>query len=66
MATISTAQQYEQLDRERVDQMETDFNSNRSNRLMQNSITQFDVDEIALDRSVITGATHKFSHVIDD
>ena len=42
------------------------FESNPSNRLMQNVVTQHDVNDVALDRSIVAEATHSFSTVLDD
>ena len=66
MATMTAVRQRESLTREQIGRMTEDFNSNPSHRLMQNAVTQFDANDIALDRSTITGATHKFSNVLDD
>ena len=35
-------------------------------RLMQNVVTQHDVNEVALNRNVVTEAAHNFSNVLDD
>ena len=43
-----------------------DFASDSRNRLMQNTVTQRDVNEVALDRRIVTNATHTFSTVLDD
>ena len=43
-----------------------DFASDPRNRLMQNTVTQRDVNEVALDRRIVTNATHTFSTVLDD
>ena len=42
------------------------FQARPENRLMQNAVAQRDVNEIALDRAIVTGATHTFSTVLDD
>ena len=42
------------------------FESNPSNRLMQNVVTQHDVNDVALDREIVAGATHSFSTLLDD
>ena len=42
------------------------FEGNPSNRLMQNVVTQHDVNDVALDRSIVAEATHSFSTVLDD
>ena len=43
-----------------------DFASDPRNQLMQNTVTQRDVNEVALDRRIVTNATHTFSTVLDD
>ena len=50
---------------EQLHAMRAAFDSNPSNRLMLNAVTQFDVDEVALDRAVVNGAAHTYSHVLD-
>ena len=47
-------------------QFQDKYDSNPSNKLIQNVVTQHDVNEIALDRSIVTNATHTFSTVLDD
>ncbi len=42
------------------------FQAEPANQLMQNAVAQRDVNEIALDRNIVTGATHTFSTVLDD
>lgn len=42
------------------------FESDPSKRLMQNAVTVHDVNDVALDRSIVTGAAHSFSTVLDD
>lgn len=55
----------EHLSAKHVSEMRTDFEGRSSNLLMQNAVTQYDVNDIALDRSIVTGATHTYSHVLD-
>src|SRR5688572_10151737 len=43
-----------------------DFQARPSYTLAQNAVTQVTVDDVALNRSVITSIDHTFSHVIDD
>ena len=43
-----------------------DFASDPRNRLMQNTVTQRDVNEVALDRRIVTNANHTYSTVLDD
>ena len=50
---------------EQLDAMRGRFESEPGNRLMLNAVTQNDVDEVALDRSLVTSAVHTYSHVLD-
>jgi bleomycin hydrolase len=43
-----------------------DFQSKPAYALAQNAVTQVTVDDVALNRSVITTTDHTFSHVLDD
>ena len=54
------------LTHEDLSRLRSEFEASPSNRLMQNAVTQHDVNDIALDRSVVTGATHSFSISLDD
>ena len=54
------------LSDEDVRNMRSDFESTPAHRLMQNAVTQHDVNDVALDRELVTGATHTYSQVIDD
>ena len=51
---------------ERISELRDAFDVHPTARLMQNAVTQNDVDDISLDRSVITQTDHTFSHVLDD
>ena len=42
------------------------FESQPAHQLMQNVVTQHDVNDVALNRSIVTEATHSFSTVLDD
>ena len=42
------------------------FRDNPNSNLMQNVVTQRDVNEVALDHSIVTGAEHTFSTLLDD
>ncbi len=44
----------------------TDFAASTSARLAQNAITQTTIDDVALNRQVITTTDHTFSHKLDD
>jgi bleomycin hydrolase len=39
---------------------------NRAYRLAQNAVTQVAADDVALNRAIVTGTDHTFSHVLDD
>ena len=58
--------QLDPLSTDDIAKMQSDFESTPTHRLMQNAVTQYDVNDIALDRSIVTGATHTYSKVIDD
>ena len=42
------------------------FRDNPNGNLMQNVVTRRDVNEVALDHSIVTGAEHTFSTLLDD
>jgi len=42
------------------------FAAERSNRLMQNAVANVTIDQIALDRDLVTTMDHSFSHKLDD
>ena len=56
----------EALTRQDVEGLRSGFEANPSSRLMQNAVAQYPVNDIALERSVVVGATHTFSDVLDD
>ena len=43
-----------------------DFQSKPSYQLAQNAVTQVTIDDVALNRSVVTATDHTFSHLLDD
>jgi len=43
-----------------------DFTANPTYRLAQNAVTRTSVDDLALDRGVVTGIDHSVSHLLDD
>lgn len=51
---------------EQVAEFNACFQRNPTSSLMQNVVTQRDVNEVALNRAVVTGAAHSFSNVLDD
>jgi bleomycin hydrolase len=42
------------------------FDDNRANRIAQDAVTQVSIDDVALNRRVVTGTDHTFSHVLDE
>jgi len=46
--------------------LRAEFAANPAYRLVQNAVTKVRVDDIALDRAVVTGTDHSVSHLIDD
>jgi bleomycin hydrolase len=46
--------------------LQAGFEADPRNRLMQNAVTQTSVDNVALDRAVVTSIDHTFSHHLDD
>lgn len=54
------------LDKATLAGLREGFASDERNRLMQNAVTQVGVDEVALDRAVVTSTDHTFSHHLDD
>ena len=63
--TIQTDREHT-LTFEHISGFSDDFASDPRNRLMQNTVTQRDVNEVALDRGIVTDATHTFSTLLDD
>lgn len=51
---------------EHLESFEKEFAARPMNRLMQNAVTQTPVDDVALDRRVLTGIDHSVSHHLDD
>src|ERR687896_1617475 len=51
---------------QQLDEFRTAFEATPTNRLMQNVVTQRDVNEVALNRSIVSQAAHSFSNVLDD
>ncbi|WP_306319743.1 MULTISPECIES: aminopeptidase C [unclassified Streptomyces] len=49
-----------------LDVYEKEFAARPANRLMQNAVTQTPVDDIALDRRIVTAVDHSVSHHLDD
>ncbi len=54
------------LDEKTLSELRASFAADPRNRLMQNAVTQTAVDEVALNREVVTTMDHTFSHHLDD
>ena len=54
------------LSPEQLAEFGSTFDSNPTSQLMQNVVTQRDVNEVALNRSIVTEADHTFSTRLDD
>ena len=54
------------LTQDDLSQFQSDFLANPSSHLMQNVVTQRDVNEVALDRTIVMEANHSFSTILDD
>ena len=54
------------LTHESVAMYRESFDSDPAKKLVQNVVTQHDVNDIALSRSVVTESPHSFSIVLDD
>jgi bleomycin hydrolase len=51
---------------ERLAALRAGFEGNRAYRLLQNAVTQVSLDDVALNRAVVAGTDHTFSHRLDD
>ena len=54
------------LSQEGLDEFRRSFDADPSKRLVQNVVTQHDVNDLALSRSIVTDSPHSFSIVLDD
>ena len=54
------------LTHESVAEYRESFNSDPAKKLVQNVVTQHDVNDVALSRSIVTESPHSFSIVLDD
>ena len=54
------------LNQDALKDFQAAYGSNPQNRLMQNVVTQHDVNDVALNRSIVTEAVNSFSTVLDD
>lgn len=55
-----------ELTDEVLGRLRAEFAADPSNRLAQNAVTQVTVDDIALDRSIVSAIDHTFSHKLDE
>ncbi|MEE2907084.1 MAG: C1 family peptidase [Planctomycetota bacterium] len=51
---------------DRIDALRSDFQSNPQWRLSQNAITQVGIDDVALNRDIVTSTDYTFSTLLDD
>ena len=63
---MATGNYTDTLPIEEFDAMRADYDADPRNRLMQNAVTLHNVDEIALDRQIVTDANHVYSTTLDD
>ena len=54
------------LNQESLDGFRKTFDRDGTKRLMQNVVTQRDVNEVALNHSIVAGSPHTFSTLLDD
>ena len=51
---------------EKIERLGAGFDAKPAYRLAQNAVSQTTIDDVALNRSVVTGIDHTFSHLLDD
>ena len=66
MPDETTTREKGALTAEGVDGFRRNFEADPSKQLMQNAVALHDVNDVALNRSIVTQATHTFSTVLDD
>ncbi|MHC5046380.1 MAG: C1 family peptidase, partial [Planctomycetota bacterium] len=54
------------LTAEKIQRLAGSFGTSPAHRLAQNAVTQNTIDDVALNRSIVTGTDHTFSHLLDD
>ena len=54
------------LTAEKLQRLAGSFGTSPAHRLAQNAVTQNTIDDVALNRSIVTGIDHTFSHLLDD
>ncbi|MDA0264052.1 MAG: C1 family peptidase [Chloroflexi bacterium] len=66
MATNNSGNGSGALAQESLDRFKREFDADQTKRLVQNVVTQHDVNDVALSRSIVTDSPHSFSIVLDD
>lgn len=61
-----TAHEDAALTRTEVELLRKQFDTDPTYRRMQNAVTQTSVDDVALDRRIVTTTDHSMSHLLDD
>jgi bleomycin hydrolase len=51
---------------QKLQRLAAGFGTGPAHRLAQNAVTQNTIDDVALNRSIVTGIDHTFSHLLDD
>ena len=46
--------------------LRTEFDANSANRVAQNAVSLNSLTDVALDRTIVTGIDHTYSHLLDD
>ncbi|MBA2639773.1 MAG: C1 family peptidase [Nocardioidaceae bacterium] len=54
------------LDTTTMEQLAKEFGASTAHRVVQNAVATTSVDEVALDRAVVTATDHSVSHLLDD
>ena len=55
-----------ELSQECLDEFRQGFEADASKKLLQNVVTQHDVNDVALSRSIVADSPHSFSIMLDD
>ena len=64
--TTASSSRPGELSRKLLSRFKSDFETQATNRLMQNAVTQVSTDDVALNRRVIATSDHTFSHRLDE
>jgi bleomycin hydrolase len=51
---------------QKLQRLAAGFTATPAHRLAQNAVTQNTIDDVALNRAIVTGTDHTFSHLLDD